>query len=56
MERVWVCNPGHPIAQGLGRYFEVPQTEMYGEPFQVPTPHEMIFSSWYQGGEVFRSG
>ena len=46
MERVWVCNPGHPIAQGLGRYFEVPQTEMYGEPFQVPTPHEMIFSSW----------
>ena len=44
MERVWVCNPGHPIAQGLGRYFEV-QTEMYGEPFQVPTPHEMIFSS-----------
>ena len=56
MERVWVCNPGHSIAQGLGRYFEVPQTEMYGEPFQVPTPHEMIFSSWYQGGEVFRSG
>ena len=45
MERVWVCNPGHLIAQGLGRYFEVPQTEMYGEPFQVPTPHEMIFSS-----------
>ena len=56
MERVWVCNPGHPIAQGLGRYFEIPQTEMYGEPFQVPSPHEMIFSSWYQGGEVFRSG
>ena len=29
---------------------------MYGEPFHVPSPHEMIFSSWYQGGEVFRSG
>jgi trehalose utilization protein len=56
LERVWVCNPGHPIAQGLGRYFEVPQSEMYGEPFQVPPPEEMVFSSWFQGGETFRSG
>jgi len=24
-ERLWVCNPGHPIAQGLGTYFELPQ-------------------------------
>ena len=23
MERVWVCNPGHPIAEGLGEYFEI---------------------------------
>ena len=56
LERVWVCNPGHPITNGLGRYFEIPQSEMYGEPFQVPPAEETIFSSWYQGGETFRSG
>ena len=55
-ERVWVCNPGHPIAQGLPAYFEVPHGEMYGEPFGIPAPDEQIFISWYQGGEVFRSG
>jgi trehalose utilization protein len=55
-ERLWVCNPGHPIAQGLGKYFELPQTEMYGEPFGIPAPDEQIFISWFEGGEVFRSG
>jgi trehalose utilization protein len=55
-ERLWVCNPGHPIAQGLGRFFEVSQSEMYGEPFAVPTPDEQVFISWFAGGEVFRSG
>ncbi len=55
-ERLWVCNPGHPIVQGLGPYFEVPNAEMYGEPFGVPTPDETIFISWFEGGEVFRSG
>eukprot|EP01133_Synstelium_polycarpum_P028553 gene28553-34702_t len=29
---------------------------MYGEPFSVPEPLETIFVSWFQGGEVFRSG
>lgn len=55
-ERLWVCNPGHPITMGLGRYFEIPNAEMYGEPFGVPAPDEQIFISWFQGGEVFRSG
>jgi trehalose utilization protein len=55
-ERVWVINRNHPIAQGLGPYFELPSTEMYGEPFGVPEPLETVFISWYQGGEVFRSG
>lgn len=55
-ERLWVCNPGHPIAQGIDRYFEIPNTEMYGEPFAIPTPDEQIFISWFEGGEVFRSG
>lgn len=55
-ERVWVCNPGHPIARGLGPYFEIPHEEMYGEPFAIPEPQETLLISWFQGGEVFRSG
>ena len=55
-ERIWVCNPGHPIAQGLERHFELAQEEMYGEPFAIPTPDEQVFISWFEGGEVFRSG
>ena len=55
-ERIWVCNPGHPIAQGIDRYFEIPHVEMYGEPFGIPTPDEQVFVSWFEGGEVFRSG
>lgn len=55
-ERVWVCAPYHPIAQGLGRYFEIKGDETYGEPFGIPTPDEIVFIGWYSGGEVFRSG
>ena len=55
-ERLWVCNPGHPIAAGIDKYFELPNTEMYGEPFGIPTPDEQVFISWFEGGEVFRSG
>jgi len=55
-ERLWVCNPGHAIAQGLNAYFEIPHEEMYGEPFGIPNPDEIVFVSWFQGGEVFRSG
>ncbi len=55
-ERLWVVDPGHPIAQGLGPYFELPHVEMYGEFFDIPKPDALVFISWYQGGEVFRSG
>lgn len=55
-ERVWVANPGHPIAQGLGDGFAIEHEEMYGEHFDVPEPLETVFISWFQGGEVFRSG
>lgn len=55
-ERLWVCNPGHPIARGIGHCFELPHEEMYGEPFGIPTPEEEVFLSWFEGGEVFRSG
>ena len=56
LERVWVVNPAHPIAEGLDDFFEVPQTETYAEHFNIPQPDELIFISWYSGGEVFRSG
>jgi trehalose utilization protein len=55
-ERLWVINPNHPIAQGLGSGFALENSEMYGEPFSIPEPLESVFISWYQGGEVFRSG
>jgi len=55
-ERIWVVEPGHPIASGLGEYFEIPQAEMYGERFDIPAPDTLVFVSWFQGGEVFRSG
>jgi trehalose utilization protein len=55
-ERIWVVEPGHPIAAGLGEYFEIPQAEMYGEHFDIPAPDTLVFISWFQGGELFRSG
>lgn len=55
-ERVWVCNPGHPIAAGVDTCFEISSEEMYGEPFGIPSPDEQVFISWFEGGEVFRSG
>jgi trehalose utilization protein len=55
-ERIWVVEPGHPIAQGLDEYIELEHTEMYGERFDIPAPDELVFISWFAGGEVFRSG
>lgn len=56
-ERLWNVNPAHPITAGLtDEHFELPHTEMYGEFFDIPAPDELIFISWFEGGEVFRSG
>jgi len=55
-ERLWAVEPGHPIVKGLGPYIEIPHTEMYGERFDIPQPDTLIFISWFEGGEVFRSG
>jgi trehalose utilization protein len=55
-ERIWVLAPSHPVAAGLGEYFEIPHQEMYGEPFDIPAPDTLVFVSWFQGGEIFRSG
>ena len=55
-ERIWVVEPGHPIADGLGPYIDIPAEEMYGELFDIPAPDTLVFISWFKGGEVFRSG
>ncbi|WP_410512012.1 ThuA domain-containing protein [Paenibacillus sp. BR2-3] len=56
IERLWVVESGHPIANGLGEYIEIPKEEMYGERFEIPAPEELVFISWFEGGEIFRSG
>lgn len=55
-ERLWVVEPGHPVAENIGEYIELPHEEMYGEIFEIPKPDEVVFISWFEGGEVFRSG
>ncbi|GGM19607.1 trehalose utilization protein ThuA [Paraliobacillus quinghaiensis] len=55
-ERLWVIDPSHPITAGLGEYIELEKEEMYGEHFDIPAPDQLIFLSWFEGGEVFRSG
>lgn len=55
-ERLWVVDPAHPIAEGLGEGFTLDEEEMYGEHFDVPAPDSLVFISWFDGGEVFRSG
>ncbi|MBI2941190.1 MAG: ThuA domain-containing protein [Chloroflexi bacterium] len=54
--RLWVVEPGHPIAAGLGQYVEIEHEEMYGERFDIPAPDTLVFVSWFPGGEVFRGG
>ncbi len=54
--RIWNVLPSHPIVEGIGEYIELEKEEMYGEHFDIPTPDELIFINWYQGGEVFRGG
>jgi len=48
--------PDHPIAKGIPKTFDVPQTEMYDEPFHVPAPDELVFEEKWDKGEHFRSG
>lgn len=55
-ERLWVVEPSHPITEGIDEYIELPESEMYGERFDIPAPDTLVFTSWFEGGEVFRSG
>ena len=55
-EILWVVDPSHPIVSGLGEKIILQHEEMYGEHFNIPQPDEQVFISWFEGGEVFRSG
>jgi len=55
-ERMFTTAPYHPIAQGIPAHFDIPIEEMYGEYFDIPKPDDVVFTGWFAGGEVFRSG
>jgi trehalose utilization protein len=55
-ERIWIVDPSHPITAGLGEFIELEKEEMYGEHFDIPAPDQLVMVSWFEGGEVFRSG
>ncbi len=55
-ELMWNVMPSHPIASGIPEHFELECEEMYGEPFHIPQPDELVFISWYKHGNVFRGG
>ena len=55
-ERLWVTDPSHPITQGINQFIELESAEMYGEQFDIPDPDALLFISWFEGGDVFRSG
>lgn len=48
--------PDHPIAKGVPAAFDIPQTEMYADPFHVPAPDAVVFEETWDKGERFRSG
>jgi trehalose utilization protein len=56
MEKVWKIAHNHPITVNVPECIEIPKSEMYGEYFGIPAPDELLFISWFEGGEVFRSG
>ncbi|WP_166984369.1 ThuA domain-containing protein [Paramicrobacterium fandaimingii] len=55
-ELVWTAAGRHPIAEGVDHPIIIDKQEMYGEPFDIPTPDDVVFISSFSGGEVFRSG
>src|SRR4051794_5633603 len=54
-EFVSIKSPDHPIAQGIAP-FTIPKTDMFSEPFAVPSPETVVFVSTWEKGEMLRSG
>ncbi|MGM9625371.1 MAG: ThuA domain-containing protein, partial [Eubacteriales bacterium] len=55
-EILWNVMPAHPITAGIPEHVDLGIEEMYGEPFMIPQPDELLFVSWFEHGYVFRSG
>ena len=55
-EKLFCVNPSHPIAEGVPLCIDLPEEEMYCEPFSIPKPDDIVFIGWFEGGAVFRSG
>jgi trehalose utilization protein len=53
---VTITAPEHPITKGIPAQFDLPQTEMYKEPWEVPPPDAVIFEERWDSGEHFRGG
>ena len=55
-----VTNRGHAMTkESFDMNFEdfvLDKEECYCEPFMIPTPDELIFITWWEGGEIFRGG
>lgn len=54
-ELLWTVVPSHPVVEGLPNPIVVPEGEMYGEPFDIPAPDDLVLITAYEGGEVLRS-
>lgn len=54
-EQIEVVSPSHPIATGI-EDFSLSHVEMFGEPYDIPEPDEVIFESTFENGGEFRSG
>ena len=54
--QIKVLDPAHPIVKDIPARFELPQSEMYADPFQVPKPDAVLFEESWKKGETFRSG
>ena len=48
--------PDHPIARDIPEQFSIEQEEMYGEPFDIPEPDDVIFQASFEQGQHFRAG
>lgn len=53
---ITVHKKDHPIVKGLPATFQIPQTEMYDEPFHVPLADQLLLEECWETGEWFPSG
>jgi trehalose utilization protein len=52
VQHIRVVNPAHPVARGV-KDFDIPRTEIYGEPFEVPMPDAIVLYGYWEGGDSF---